>query len=67
MQTHFRNVQIPPVTDAQLVEVLINPKDLFWSPTFNCWRFCGPLIIQFPYSTTGAILAKLDLIPTPGA
>ena len=67
MKTHFRNRQVPPVTAAQLVSVLANPDDLFWSPTFHSWRFCGPLIIEFPYSTTGAILAKLNLTPNPEA
>ena len=67
MQTHFSNRQIPPVTAMQLLSVSVNPDDLFWSPTFNSWVFCGPLIIEFPYFTTGALLAKLNLTPTPGA
>ena len=67
MKTHFRNRQVPPVTCAQLVSVSVSPDDLFWSPTFNSWRFCGPLSIEFPYSTTGALFAKLNLIPNPEA
>ena len=67
MKTHFRNRQVPPVTCAQLVSVSVSPDDLVWSPTFNSWVFCGPLIIEFPYSTTGALLAKLNLTPNPEA
>jgi len=67
MKTHFRNRQVPPVTYAQLVSVSVSPDDLFWSPTFHSWVFCGPLIIEFPYSTTGALLAKLNLTPNPEA
>ena len=67
MKTHFRNRQVPPVTCAQLVSVSVSPDDLFWSPTFHSWVFCGPLIIEFPYSTTGALLAQLNLTPNPEA
>jgi len=67
MKTHFRNRQVPPVTAAQLVSVSVDPDDLFWSPTFHTWRFCGPLSIKFPYSTMGAILSKLNLTPNPEA
>ena len=67
MKTHFRNRQVPPVTCAQLVSVSIDPDDLFWSPIFSSWVFCGPLIIEFPYYTTGALLAKLNLTPNPEA
>ena len=67
MKTHFRNRQVPPVTCDELLSVSIDPRDLFWSPTFHEWVFCGPLIIEFPYHTTGAILAKLNLTPNPEA
>ena len=67
MQTHFYNRQIPPVTAAQLRSASISPDDLFWSPTFNSWVFCGPLIIKFPYLTTGAMLARLNLTPNSEA
>ena len=67
MQTHFRNRQVPPVTGAQLLSVGVDEDDLFWSPTFHSWSFCGLLSIKFPYSTMGAILDKLNLTPHPEA
>jgi hypothetical protein len=67
MKTHFNNRQVSPVTAAQLVSVSVDPDDLFWSPTFHTWSFCGPLRIKFPYSTMGAILSKLNLTPNPEA
>jgi hypothetical protein len=63
MYTNFRKRNCPPATAEQLIAAGIDPTDLFWSADFNCWRFCGPLSIKFPYSTTGAILEKLNIEP----
>lgn len=67
MQTHFRNRQVPPVTSTQLASVSIDPKELYWSPIFYGWRFCGSLSTKFKHYSTGAILAELNLIPNPEA
>jgi len=67
MKTHFSNRAVHPVTADQLRSVGVCPSDLWWSPTFRCWVFCGPLAVQYPYATTGAILARLGLAPHPDA
>jgi len=67
MKTHFSNRAVPPVTAEQLRSVGVNPSDLWWSPTFHSWMFCGPLAAQNPYATTGATLAALGLTPDPRA
>ncbi|NBT76630.1 MAG: hypothetical protein EBT15_11840 [Betaproteobacteria bacterium] len=67
MKTHFSNRAVPPVTAEQLRSVGVDPSDLWWSPTFHSWMFCGPLAAQNPYATTGATLAKLGLTPNPDA
>lgn len=67
MKTHFSNRAVPPVTAAQLCAVGVCPSDLYWSGTFHSWVFCGPLAVQYPYATTGAILARLGLTPHPDA
>ena len=67
MKTHFTNRSIPPVTADQLRSVGVNPSDLWWSPTFQSWGFCGATCVRHPYGTTGAIIAALGLTPNPEA
>lgn len=67
MKTHFREIAFKPVTAEQLRSVGVDPKDLYWSGTFRCWRFCGDLAVKHPYATTGATLARLGLTPDPRA
>ena len=68
MKTHFRNRQIPPVTAQELVSVGVNPEDLWFSPTFNCWVFSGATCANYPHlMTTGAIIRALGLAPHVGA
>jgi len=67
MKTHFRNYSVPPVTAEQLRSVGVDPSDLYWSPTFNSWCLCGPVIVALPYHTTGQLLHELGLTPNPEA
>lgn len=67
MQTHFSNPRIAPVTAEQLQSVGIDPTELWFSPTFRSWVFCGATCQRFPYRTTGGILASLGLTPDPEA
>lgn len=63
MQTHFRDPAVPPVTADQLRTAGVDPTDLYWSGTFNCWRFAGEIAIRSPYFSTGQILHELGLTP----
>ena len=67
MKTHYRDPYHPPVTAAQLTGTGVDPSDLYWSGTFRSWRFAGATCQRFPYQTTGAILAALQLTPNPEA
>jgi hypothetical protein len=67
MKTHFSNYSIPPVTAAQLESVGVNPSDLWFSPTFQTWVFCGKTCEHFQYHSTGSVLAQLGLVPNPEA
>ena len=67
MKTHFNNRAVPPVTPEQLRSVGVDPDDLWWSPTFRSWVFCGPIVQHHPYSSTGMILNILGLTPNPDA
>lgn len=67
MQTTYRDPYQPPATVAQLEQAGVDPSDLYWSGTFHCWRFAGKTCQQFPYQTTGAILAALGIITTEAA
>jgi len=61
VKTHYRDPYQPPVTADQLRAAGVDPNDLYWSGTFQCWRFAGVTCQRFPYHTTGAILALLEL------
>ena len=67
MQTHFTNRAVPPVTADQLRSVGVDPDQLWWSPTFRSWVFCGPIVVAHPYSSTGMIIYALGLTPNPAA
>jgi hypothetical protein len=67
MKTHFKNPYRPPVSADQLRSAGVDPSDLYWSGTFRCWCFAGPLVVEHPYSTTGALLQLLQLTPHPEA
>lgn len=67
MKTHFNNRSIPPLTAEQLQSVGLDPDDLWWSPTFQTWVFAGPIVLQYPYTTTGDLICKLGLTPNPQA
>ena len=64
----FSNRAVPPVTADQLRSVGVDPSDLWWSPTFNTWVFCGETCRRcnqgrvIPMST-GQILSFLGLTP----
>jgi hypothetical protein len=67
MKTHFKNPHVAPVTATQLERAGVDPSDFYWSGTFQAWRFCGAVCLRFPYQTTGAILAALNITPNPQA
>jgi hypothetical protein len=67
VKTHFNNYATPPVTAEQLAAIGVNPDDLWFSPTFRTWVFCGDTCRRFPFATTGGILQKLGLTPNPDA
>lgn len=67
-RTHFRNPLVPPVTGQQLEAAGASSTDLYWSPTFAEWAFCGHTCERFNYGrtvplSTGHILAALGLTP----
>lgn len=70
MKTHFRNYAIPPVTAEQLRSVGVDPSDLWFSPTFRTWVFCGDTCQRFSGAvslSTGHIIKALGLTPNPEA
>lgn len=41
--------------------------DLWWSPTFLCWTFCGQTALDHPYASSNQIAERLGLFPNPRA